>query len=237
LVREHNEDRFGLFPELGLYVVADGMGGAAAGEVAAQMAVDLIHEAIVDPDETWPNNDVGPLSLGQSLLVAAIRRANHRIHGVALQRPEWRGMGTTIVALLLCGARAALAHVGDSRVYRVRGRRLERLTEDHSLWNALLRRGLVDAANEKRFTRRNVITRNLGDTPDVEVEARWVDVIPGDTFLLCSDGLHGTVDDEQLAAVLREHEHPTLAVARLIQLAKDHGGPDNITAALVRIPG
>jgi protein phosphatase len=235
MARSHNEDRFGMFPEVGLFLVADGMGGAAAGEVAAAMAVNLVCEAFADPDVTWPNTDLAPRSTGRALLVAAIQRANHCIHGASQQKREWGGMGTTIAAVLVCGARMALAHVGDSRVHRLRGGRLETLTEDHSLYNELVRRGIAVPDRPEEFEHRNIITRSLGVDPTVEVDARWVEVMPGDTFLICSDGLTGVVPPNELATTLLTHPDLDAAVEHLILRANELGGPDNITAVLVRV--
>jgi serine/threonine protein phosphatase PrpC len=176
--RQGNEDRLGIHAEVGLFVVADGMGGHSAGEVAAQMAVNLVREALVDTDVTWPSGMVQPAQMGLPRLVAAIERANHCIHGAAQQTPAWAGMGTTIVALLACGDRMALAHVGDSRIYRLRERRLELMTEDHSLFNLLVRMGRADPAHAEDFEQRNIITRALGVESNVEVDARMVDVVP-----------------------------------------------------------
>jgi protein phosphatase len=234
-VREENQDRFGIHPELGLFLVTDGMGGAAAGGVAAQMAVDLVREAVLDADATWPRGMTQPTEKGLPELVAAIQRANHCIHASARQTPGWMGMGTTIVAVLASGHRAALAHVGDSRILRLRGRRLELMTEDHSLYNDFVRKGLADPHHPEDFAYRNIITRALGIEATVEVEAGWVDdVAPGDTFLLCSDGLCGVVDQRELARILLEHPHLDDAVEEMIHRANQHGGPDNITAVAVR---
>lgn len=233
--RKANEDRFGVFPEVGLAVVADGMGGAAAGDVAAQMAVELVGEALVDPDVTWPSGMARPVAMGLPRLVAAIERANHCIHGAALRTPAWRGMGTTIVAALASGDRIALAHVGDSRIYRLRGRRLELMTEDHSLFNVCVRAGLADPDHPEQFARRNMITRALGIEPVVEVEARLVDVVPGDTLLLCSDGLTGPVAQCELATILLHHANLDEAADQLVARANELGGPDNITAVLIRV--
>lgn len=232
--RAHNEDRFGIFPEPGLFVVTDGMGGAVAGEVAAQMAVDGVYRAVTELDVTRLMGIVAPGQAGLARLVAAIEHANHQVYMASLQRPEQRGMGTTIAAVLACGTRAAIAHVGDSRVYRLRGRSLDQLTEDHSWLNALIRRGILDPDQTEQFTHRNIITRAVGAEPTVEVDARLVDVVPGDTFLLCSDGLSGVLTRDELAKILLGHVDLDEAVERLIGKANQLGGPDNITAVAVR---
>jgi serine/threonine protein phosphatase PrpC len=232
--RIQNEDRFGIFPDVGLFIVADGMGGTAAGEVAAQMAVDLISEAFLDSDVTWPLHVEAPPGKGLSLLIAATRRANHCIHSAAQLEVAYRGMGTTLAALVERGQRAALAHAGDSRIYRLRGRRLDLMTEDHSLFNEWVRCGQADPDRPEDFPYRNLITRALGPAQDVDVEGRVVEVQPGDIFLLCSDGLTGVLSDGDIADTLREYVDLDEAAAQLIACANAGGGPDNITAVLLR---
>jgi protein phosphatase len=228
--RPRNEDRYGVFPDVSLFIVADGMGGAAAGEVAARMAVDLVCQAFVGAEAPAMMKS----GSGLPLLVAAIERANARVHEAAERARAWRGMGTTIACVLARGDRAALAHVGDSRIYRMRDRKLALLTEDHSLFMEFVRHGLADPEHPERFEHRNVITRAVGAGPSVEVDARLVEVAPGDTFLLCTDGLCGVVAHNELATILLEHTNPDDAVETLIQRANDRGGPDNITAVVVR---
>jgi protein phosphatase len=232
--RAHNEDRFGVFPEIGLFIVADGMGGAAAGEVAARMVVELVCEPFVDAEATWPRGTPAPGGSLPARLVAAIQRASLRIHNAALSRPAWQGMGSTVVALLAHGQRAALAHVGDSRIYRLRERRLQLLTEDHSLFNEMVRAGLADPDHPENFAHPNVITRAVGIEPAVEVDARLVEVMPGDTFLLCSDGLSGVVSAREMVEILGDQPDLDVAAEQLIRRANQHGGPDNITAVALR---
>jgi serine/threonine protein phosphatase PrpC len=233
--REHNEDRLGIFPDVGLFVVADGMGGAAAGEVAAQMAVDLVSEAFLDSDVTWPLHVGAPAGRGLPLLIAAVRRANHCIHYASRIELAHCGMGTTIVALFVRGQRAALAHAGDSRIYRLRGHRLDLMTEDHSLFNECVRSGKANPDRPEDFPYSNLITRALGPSEDVEVEGRVVEVQAGDTFLLCSDGLTGVLSDGDIADILRDCVDLDEAAAQLIACANAGGGPDNITAVLLRV--
>jgi protein phosphatase len=234
--RPGNQDRFGLLPDAGLVVVADGMGGANAGDVAARMAIELMSDAYADGEMTWPTG-ADALGTGDGLeyLVAAVERANRRIHRAAHQRRDWRGMGTTIAAVLALGSRAALVHVGDSRIYRLRGHQLDLCTEDHSLFNELVRLGLADPEHPEAFTHHNVLTRALGMKPTIEVDSRLLDTLPGDTFLVCSDGLWGVVDPGELAAILVEQPDLDEACARLVDRANDLGGPDNVTAVLLRI--
>lgn len=234
MVRSNNEDRFGAFPDLGLYIVADGMGGGPAGEVAARMTVELISSAIADGDMTWPRATTAPQSSVLPLLVAAIQRANRRIYNASCQRLEWRGMGSTVAAVFVQGQRAAVAHVGDSRVYRMRRDRLRVLTEDHTLFNAMVRRGLIERDHPELLVRRNVITRAVGTTATVEVDARLVEVKPEDTLLICSDGLTNAVGDDEIAEILANEPNVADAVEQLIARANMHGGPDNVSAVALR---
>jgi protein phosphatase len=235
LVRETNEDRLGIFPDLGLYLVADGMGGAAAGEVAANMAVELVAAAFVDPDATWPTGTTVPGRFGRETLLAAIKGANSLIHGRAVREFACRGMGTTIAAMLACGSHMALAHVGDSRIHLLRDGSLTLLTEDHSLWNEAVRLGFADPDHPEEFAYDHIITRNLGSKPEVEVDARCLEVALADTFLLCSDGLTRVVKASEIKAILLGYHDLDAAAARLVQRANELGGPDNITALLVRV--
>ena len=238
LVRSGNEDAFAVCPEIGLFMVADGMGGAAAGEVASRMLVKEVEMAVDDGATTWPTDTgvVAPES-GARRLLAGIHRANQRIHAIAQRRARMKGMGTTFVGLLLLKRCAMIAHVGDSRVYRLRDGSLETLTRDHSLVNELVERGFMSPLDAKTSPRRHVIMRAVGVHPTVEVDTKIIDLRPGDVFLLCSDGLHGEVEDDAIRQVLVEHEDPRIAVEHLVALANDGGGADNVTAIVVRIDG
>jgi protein phosphatase len=227
--RPYNEDRYGAFADVGLFIVADGMGGAAAGDVAARMAVDLVCKPFADASAVT-TIDTGAVAR----LVAAIEHANRCVYEAAERAPAWRGMGTTIAAMLVRRERAALAHVGDSRIYRLRDRRLAPLTEDHSLFNEFVRHGLANPDHPERFAHRNIVTRAIGAKPTVEVDARMIDIAPGDTLLLCSDGLSGVVAHAEIEASLLRHADPDNAAEDLIRRANDLGGPDNITAIVVR---
>jgi PPM family protein phosphatase len=231
--RAYNEDRFGAFPEIGLFVVADGMGGAAAGDVAAGMAIDLVCWAIVGA-EGVRSRAMGSNGSRLALLLDAIRCANQGIHQAASRARACHGMGTTVAAVLFSGNRAVLAHVGDSRVYRLRGGRLALLTEDHSLFNDFVRAGKADPDKPEEFRHKHVITRAVGVDPTVEVDARLVDVAVGDTFLLCSDGLSGVVPHHELTSILTANADLDEAVEHLIARANELGGPDNVTAVLAR---
>jgi protein phosphatase len=237
-VRESNQDSFGVFRHLGLFMVADGMGGAAGGEVASQTTIEQVHKAVEDGDTTWPLETTlkGPES-GPRRFISGIHRANRQVHRMGHEDWRKRGMGTTFVGLLLLTRSAVVAHVGDSRAYRLRDGVLERLTRDHSLANHLVERGYLKPEEVATYPRRNVITRAVGTHEAVEVDARIVDIRPGDTFLLCSDGLHGEVPDQAIAEIMGQPGLPTTVVGRLIDRALEAGGSDNVTALLVRLEG
>ena len=227
--RVHNEDRFILLPEFNVYVVADGMGGHQSGEVASRMAAS----SVAGYFRGGAANDADL----QRHLRAAVTLANSRIFARADDSRAHRGMGTTIVAAAYDAAERTfhVAYAGDSRAYRMRKGELHQLTRDHSLVaDALLERPDLSEA-DLAYLPRNVITRALGIGPTVELETRADRAEPGDVYLLCSDGLHSLVPDSKIAAVMREGDVLTDTCARLIDLANDHGGKDNITAVLVRI--
>jgi serine/threonine protein phosphatase PrpC len=235
-VREHNEDCFAVLPDLGLFVVADGIGGRACGEIASRMAIDSMREVLADTGPRWSRrrvlsgNSPAPLRV-----VAGIELANERIVAAAEWEPAKQGMGTTVVSALVSGDRLVLAHVGDSRAYRLRGTRLELLTEDHSVVNEHIRAGLLAPEKADSSPFRHIITRAVGTRPTVEVETRIVRMEPDDVYLLCSDGLSSVVEPWELAAILLEHHDLGRAAGRLIERANALGGPDNITAVLVRV--
>jgi protein phosphatase len=238
LVRSANEDNLSVLHHLHLFMVADGMGGAAAGEVASKMALDNIRATFEDSDLTWPLSGATPSA---ELLTAGIRRAHSAIVGISLREEDKRGMGTTFAGLLALDNRVLIAHVGDSRVYRLRGRKLDLLTEDHSLLNHCVRTGQWNPDEADLFPWPNAVTQAVGALDDhgaplqLEVEVRDDVPEPGDIYLLCSDGLHGMVDDQQIAHLLLKHDDITQAAARLVELANDQGGKDNITVVLVRV--
>jgi protein phosphatase len=234
--RDSNEDSFGVLPSAGLFMVADGMGGTAAGEVASRLVVHEVRNAVDDGDTTWwPETSVtGPDSAPRRFM-SGIHRGNRRILTLASRDRRKRGMGTTFAGLLVLPRSAMIAHVGDSRVYRLRSGKLGLLTHDHTLVNELIDRGFLNPEDAATSPRRHVLTRAVGVLETVEVDARIVDTRPGDVFLICSDGLHGELSDEEIAAVLTTHADPEFAVLRLIQLANQKGGRDNVTAVVVRI--
>lgn len=217
--RDHNEDRVLVRPPL--YVVADGLGGHSAGEVAAQMLVDRL--ARLDPAATGAD------------LVVAIETADTEIRGAASAGSGRRGMSTTCVALLLAGDTADVAHVGDSRAYRLRSGRLERLTQDHSVVAELVRAGILTEAQAGTDDRRHLLTQALGSEPRARVTMTGLDVEAGDRYLLCSDGLSGQVADAAIASVLGEIADPGAAADELVRRANRAGGIDNVTAVIVDV--
>jgi protein phosphatase len=235
-VRSTNEDDFGVYPKLGLFLVADGMGGAAAGEVASRMAVENVRRTVETGETSWPMDAStnGPES-GPRRFISGIHRANRRIHALAAKDWKKRGMGTTVAAMLLLERTAVIAHVGDSRVYRMRDGELTLLTRDHSLANEFVDMGYLQPEQVATFTRKHVITRAVGTQDSVHVDTKIVDVRQGDTFLLCSDGLHGEVTDAEIGDVLRGIPSTQTTVDELIRLANRRGGLDNVTAVVVKL--
>ncbi|MEZ4289145.1 MAG: Stp1/IreP family PP2C-type Ser/Thr phosphatase [Myxococcota bacterium] len=229
LVRAANEDACEVFEAADgsrLLVVADGMGGHRGGATASGTAVETIGRVFSERGSGSPGE----------LLSRAITTANARIFELARSEPELSGMGTTVVALLLdARGRGTVAHVGDSRAYRYRRGRLEPLTIDHSYVADLHRRGVISAEEAAHHPRRNEILRSVGVGPEVEVDVAGVEVAPGDRFVLCSDGLSGVVDDDEIAAIVQA-ESPAQAVDSLVELANERGGPDNITVQILAIP-
>jgi protein phosphatase len=237
--RDHNEDAFLCDDQLGLYVVADGMGGHAAGEVASQEAVEAIRDNLLSHTDTIeafraaPAPDTGEAV--RAMLELAVRAAAYQVFGLSEIDPDRKGMGTTMSALLLLPRVAFIAHVGDSRIYVLRDGRAVLATRDHTYVAAMVDLGKMTAEEAKRSPHQNVLMRALGSHDYVQVDTRMLRYQAGDVFLLCSDGLHG---------YLRGGEVETLvgtdlagSAERLVQLALDRGGKDNITAVLVRAEG
>lgn len=234
--RAANEDAYGLDEELGLYVVADGMGGHAAGEIASREAVDAVlanarREAATFRAIAAGDRDPATIRRALRALEAAVQAATYLIFAIAENQPDQKGMGTTVSALLLAGELGLTAQVGDSRVYLVRQNETTRLTEDHTLVAWQIKRGIISAAEAERSPHRNVITRAVGSRDYVQVDTGVFDVAPGDRFLVCSDGLHGYLQDAEIAPILAAP--PGDAAAHLIRLANERGGRDNITAIVV----
>lgn len=238
-VREHNEDAIGANLSTGLLVLADGMGGYNAGEVASGIAVktvlELVSEACAREDREAQEPETGLMR--QSIVLRdAVARANKIIHQTARSQPQCEGMGTTIVACLFFDNRATIAHVGDSRLYRLRNGRFEQITMDHSLLQELVDRGFYSPEEAARSTNRNYVTRALGVEPAVEVEIHEVDAQPNDIYLLCSDGLCDMVEDEDIHLTISTFgANLETAAKQLIKLSNDQGGKDNISIILVNV--
>jgi protein phosphatase len=231
-LRARNEDELAVVPELGLLVIADGMGGCAAGDVAARMAVAAVREVLGALAPAWPHDLRAALRVAEGVLVAAIQQANADVFAAAQEAPEMKGMGTTIVAALAVRGHVAVAHAGDSRAYLLRGRRLEQLTDDHTVLRACESAG-VDLALHPDLPP-NALTRAVGAEEQLEVDTRIVQPDPGDVLLLCSDGLTAAADDTEIAAILRAHPDLDAAAEALIVRANENGGPDNVTVILAR---
>ena len=226
LVRRSNEDSLGLFPELNLYIVADGMGGHAAGEVASKMAVDMIKEFFVSPEITEQSEE--------GKLIQAIAYANQKIYEASGKETALNGMGTTVVAILAQSNTAIIGFVGDSRAYLFQKNKVEQLTQDHSLVNEYIRKGLLTPEAAEHHPLKHVISRALGTNPSVQAEVIRKATSLGDTFILCSDGLSNKVSPPEIASILSETQgNIEKAGNALIQRAKEKGGEDNITAILV----
>ncbi len=238
-VREHNEDAIGSNADIGLMVLADGMGGYNAGEVASGIAVQTITELASEGADRESRNETDPSSglMRQSIVLRdAVSRANKIIFQTAQSQTHCEGMGTTLVCAMFYDNKVSLAHVGDSRAYRLRGNKFEQLTLDHSLLQELVDRGFYSEEEAQRSTNRNYVTRALGVEPTVEVEVREFDVLPEDVFLLCSDGLPDMVEDEDIHLTISTFNASLDVVGQqLVNLANEHGGRDNVSVMLAQV--
>jgi len=234
--REHNEDSLHVDEARGLYVVADGMGGHAAGETASRLAVEAVVAAVTRTDIERGDGKAGGLEQLVERIAGALGEANETVHAASLADRALAGMGTTLVALLVDGPRAVVGHVGDSRAYLWRGEALVPVTEDHSLVQEELRAGLLTAAQARRCAYRNVITRCIGMDPVVGIDVATIELRPGDRLLLCSDGLNGMLDDDVIGRLLGEG-NPEAAARRLVDAANAAGGEDNVTVVVVDVAG
>lgn len=238
--RTGNEDAYGCRPDLGLYLVADGMGGHAAGEVASQLAVDVIETFITetrgaDAHFTWPFPYDPALSFNGNRLAVAFKLAHRRLAAAVELDEGLRGMATTAAAVLVGERSLAVAHVGDSRVYLWHDDRLRALTEDHSWVNEQVRAGMMTDADARRHPWRNVVTRAIGGGADPDVDVDEVASAEGDRLLLCSDGLSAVVAHDRLEALFAERRTLQGTCEALIDAANDAGGPDNITVLTLQI--
>lgn len=238
-VRDHNEDAIGSDADMGLMVLADGMGGYNAGEVASEIAVQTITELAAEGATREDRNDRDPQTgmMRQSIVLRdAISRANKIIYQTSQSQTHCEGMGTTLVAAMFYDNKVSIAHVGDSRAYRLRNEQFEQLTMDHSLLQELVDRGFYSEEEAQRSTNRNYVTRALGVEPTVEVEVQEFDVLPNDIYLLCSDGLPDMVEDEDIHLTISTFNASLDVVGQqLVKLANDHGGRDNVSVMLSQV--
>ncbi|MGA7991651.1 MAG: Stp1/IreP family PP2C-type Ser/Thr phosphatase [Thermoanaerobaculia bacterium] len=237
--RRHNEDAYLIDEERGLFVVADGMGGHAAGEVASRITVESIQEYIAatgeEAESSWPFGFNSRVSLEGNRLTTAVEKANDKVMRAVQNRPELKGMGTTVVAALFDADRATLVHVGDSRAYLFRDGELRRLTDDHSWVQEQVNAGILSEDEAKSHPLKNVVTRALGGAAHVSVDLIEVPVRTGDRYLLCSDGLTGMLADEEIFEHFKPGGSLESTARALVEVANVRGGVDNITAILVEV--
>lgn len=238
-VRTNNEDCFRIVAPLQLFVLSDGMGGEAHGEVASALAVETVTKHCLEGHE----NHSAPLfgEVQESLsdqtkrLASAVHLANKKIFEAAEGHLEQRGMGATLTAAWIDGAKLSIAHVGDSRAYLLRGGTLQQLTSDHSLVAEQVRRGIITAAEAEESQMQSVLIRALGAQPEVEVDAEEHTLFVRDILILCSDGLTRMVTEPEIAGALQSETNPTRAAEKLVALANDYGGADNVTVIVIRL--
>ncbi len=238
-VRGHNEDCVESRPELGVVVLADGMGGYNAGEVASGMATSLIAAGLT---QAWTREVLkkldrsGAMTLSQSILQSQVKLANTAIYEAAQKDPHCAGMGTTLVACLFYDNFLTVGHIGDSRLYRMRNDALEQVTRDHSLLQEQIDSGLITKEDARSSHNKNLVTRAVGIDPDVEAEIHSYDVQEGDIFLLCSDGLNDMIEDDEIQMTLIAlRSNLELTAQQLVQAANDAGGRDNVSVMLVKV--
>jgi protein phosphatase len=238
--RGENEDAFGTFADARLFIVADGMGGHNAGEIASVMAIDGIDTFFrrfhSDPRQAWPHPVDRSLSLAANLLRVGIKVTNDRIRAEAAADRARARMGATVVGMAIGETQLAIAHAGDSRAYMLRGKKLTRLTRDHSVAEEM-RAARPELTDDElaNFAHRNVVTRCLGSKDEIEPDVHVGLLQSGDVYMLCSDGLWGTVRDDRIAAILNATSDLEAASQLLVDAANEAGGPDNVTALLVRV--
>jgi PPM family protein phosphatase len=240
MVRSQNEDAVFAKPQRGFVVLADGMGGYNAGEVASGMATTLLGTELDKAFAQRPPQErvEGGKLWAHAALEAEIARANGAIYQAAQSQPQYAGMGTTLVAAVFHDNSLTVAHIGDSRLYRLRGEEFQQITRDHSLLQEQIDSGMLTPEEAKHSQNKNLVTRALGVDPTVEPEIRDYEVQVGDVYLLCSDGLNDMVDDGEIGMTLSAlAANLELCAAQLIQMANDNGGRDNVSVILVKVVG
>lgn len=237
-VRSENQDRILVLPEAGFYAVFDGMGGQRCGELAAELAAEVLEQYIErssNPSEvTWPFGYNVALSLDINRLLTSIRLANRQVTRRSEQDVKCGGMGTTVAAVVCRGDRAALANVGDSRIYRFRAGKLEQLSSDDTMAGLMLGRGVITAEGAASHPMRSILTQAIGSQADVDVHWRDEEILTGDVLLLCSDGLYGAVDDNAIAACLNTSDSVEQQAQKLLDRALDAGASDNVSVVILR---
>ena len=237
--REHNEDAVASDMEIGLVVLADGMGGYKAGEVASEIAMLTIVAELKESMfalQSWQTDMAVGMQAESRLIYDAVAKANASIYSVSQSQPQCAGMGTTLVMGLFTNDKLLVGHIGDSRMYRLRGEEFVQMTEDHSLLQEQIKSGLMTPEQAKLSANKNLVTRALGIDPEVELELHEYEVEVGDIYLLCSDGLSDLVEDEDIHLTLTTlSANLELAANQLIQMADDNGGKDNISVILARV--
>ncbi len=238
-VRTNNEDCYRIVAPQNLFVLSDGMGGEAHGEVASALAVETVVKHCLDADANPASLVLGEMQPGWSVktkrLSTAVHLANENIFKSAEENPERHGMGATLTAAWIDGTKLSIAHVGDSRAYLLRSGSLLQLTRDHSLVAEQVRRGILTAAEAEESEMQSVLLRALGAQPEIEVDAEEHVLFPRDVLLLCCDGLTRMVTEPEIAGTLQAETNPTSAAEKLIALANERGGLDNITVIVVRL--
>ena len=231
IVRSNNEDNFIVDEKLGLLLVADGMGGHAAGEIASKMAVSVIHDQLLGQQKFFGayNESYSPST---NNLNSALRVANLAVFKAAESSPRLHGMGTTVAAVLTCGNRLSIAHIGDSRVYLVRSGNIAQLTDDHSMINEQVMRDLITREEAVKSVNKNYLTKALGISAEIEADLSELTLLSGDILLLCTDGLSNMITDEIMMGIILSAEEPATICDLLIKTANTNGGKDNITAVI-----
>ncbi len=242
MVRAHNEDSVSAVTEIGLAVLADGMGGYNAGEVASGIAVTMITDEVRRRLDQTPAHLLNGVKYGKGehgttrLLREVIAKANGSIFQAANSQPQYAGMGTTLVATLLHDNHITVAHIGDSRLYRVRGVKIEQITRDHSLLQEQIDSGMLTKEMARRSQNKNLVTRAVGIEARVEADIQTLDTQEGDIYLLCSDGLNDMVEDDDILLTVNSlRVNLPLAASQLVQTANDNGGRDNVSVVLIRV--
>jgi protein phosphatase len=236
-VRANNEDAFCNLQDMGLLLVADGMGGHASGEVASKLAIDIIREYFAGAmaGSRFIGTYDEDLSEDTNRLGSAVRLANEAIFEASQSDAQWKGMGTTIVAALIRGNKLSIAHVGDSRIYLIRAGNIEQLTDDHSVVAEQVKRELISRDEANKSEIKNILTRALGTEAEVEVDIEEMNLLNDDILLLCSDGLSNMISDDEILTVALSDKDPVLTCKKLVNIANDNGGKDNITVVVAHL--